>query len=707
MASAIQVSRPDVIGKLPQLQNMIKRDPEAYKTEFMMQYRHYESEYQLFVLQPCKDSAHFSALISFLSHVARCFPTEMSSFPTQLVSILRNQYLVLDPPLRKTLVQSLVLLCSHKLMDAIVLLKLLFELFRCPDKRLRDLVHKYILAEIRKLNARSCNIQVNRAIQNFLYEMIQDEHEQAAIKSLQIMIELYRKQIWHDTKTVNVIVTACTSKNTKLAVMGIKFFLGMECVDEEEVKADRTGDSTVKVDYHSHSKKTKKRLRETRNAISKIRRARKGEAGSKNNVLFPAIELLNDPQGIIEKQFRMLKNSIHRFEVRLLMMNFISRIIGHYKLIMIPFYSLVQRYLQSHQQNVTSILAYLVQACHDDIPPDELLQVVKSIATNFITERCSSEVIAVGMNALREIFRRVPLLLECEDMEVFTSDLIMYSKATDKGVVMASRGVLNLIRECHPTLLRRKDRGKHHDGAARPRPFGASTAVEGVDGADLLAAAEASGRFSNVELSLENKSGKNELESDDESWVDLESGDEADHACKSNESQRNEEERLEGTSTASEMISSITKVDQKDRIDARRILTALDFERIEILKKERAETSRDPKNRSKTRQQTNENEHALGSNAVTPNDLEGYTKKRRLTQEERLRSILKGREDFQHKRSSGGTTNTEKKRLKHFMMIKKSRRVQSKVLKSAREIQHTKNRLVKKQITKLKKRRKI
>nr|CCA26051.1 SDA1 family protein putative [Albugo laibachii Nc14] len=705
MATTIQVSRPDVIGKLPQLQNMIKRDPEAYKTEFLMQYRHYESEYQLFLLQPCKDSTHFSALISFLSHVARCFPTEMGSFPTQLVSILRNQYLVLDPPLRKTLVQSLVLLCSHKLMDAIVLLKLLFELFRCPDKRLRDLVHKYILAEIRKLNAKSSNVKVNRAIQNFLYEMIQDEHEQAAIKSLQIMIELYQKHVWHDTKTVNVIVTACTSKNTKLAVMAMKFFLGMEFVDEEEPKADPTGDSTAKVDYHSHSKKTKKRLRETKNAISKVRRARKEKAGIKTNVCFPAIELLNDPQGIIEKQFRMLKNSIHRFEVRLLMMNFISRIVGHYKLIIIPFYSLVQRYLQSHQQNVTSILAYLVQACHDDIPPDEVLQVVKSIATNFITERCSSEVIAVGINALREIFRRVPLLLECEDMEVFTSDLIMYSKAKDKGVVMAARGVLNLIRECHPTLLRRKDRGKHHDRAARPRPFGESTAVESVDGAELLAAAEASGRFSNVEDSLEVKSGKNGSDSDSESWLDVESGDEEDQQHESIEAPENEDRQcIEDIATDPE---TIIKVSQSDQIDARRILTPLDFERIEILKRERAENSRDPKNRSKKRQQTNKTELTSGSSAVAPNDLAGYTKKRRMTQEERLRSILKGREDFQHKRSSGGTTNTEKKRLKHFMMIKKSKRVQSKVLKSAREIQHSKNRLVKKEITKLKKRRKI
>lgn len=50
--SAVNASRPDVIGKLPQLQNMVKRDPVGYRAEFLMQLRHFESEYQLFLESP-------------------------------------------------------------------------------------------------------------------------------------------------------------------------------------------------------------------------------------------------------------------------------------------------------------------------------------------------------------------------------------------------------------------------------------------------------------------------------------------------------------------------------------------------------------------------------------------------------------------------------------------------------------------------------
>ncbi|GLE09731.1 hypothetical protein PINS_up021571 [Pythium insidiosum] len=256
--SVVNASRPDVIGKLPQLQNMVKRDPEAYKSEFLMQLRHYESEYQLFELQPTKESAHFGALVSFLSHVAKCYPVEMAEFPLQIMKLLKDNYLVLEAGLRKTLVQALMLMRNRNLIDAITLLKLFFELFRCPDKRLRELLYQHIVSDIRQLNSVSRNERVNKALQNFLFDMLQDDDEHAAIKSLQVMIDLFKRKIWHDVRTANVIATACTSKNTKLLVLSLNFFLGIDDdILEEEEKEKKEKTQTVEVDYHNHSKKTR------------------------------------------------------------------------------------------------------------------------------------------------------------------------------------------------------------------------------------------------------------------------------------------------------------------------------------------------------------------------------------------------------------------------------------------------------------------
>ena len=46
--------------------------------------------------------------------------------------------------------------------------------------------------------------------------------------------------------------------------------------------------------------------------------------------------------------------------------------------------------------DVTKVLVYLAQACHELVPPEVVLPCVRAITDNFITERNSSEVMAVG-----------------------------------------------------------------------------------------------------------------------------------------------------------------------------------------------------------------------------------------------------------------------------------------------------------------------
>lgn len=58
-----------LIMNLPQLQNLIKRDPQSYKDEFAQQWRHYESSLAIFRLKPDENSKEFGELVTFISHV--------------------------------------------------------------------------------------------------------------------------------------------------------------------------------------------------------------------------------------------------------------------------------------------------------------------------------------------------------------------------------------------------------------------------------------------------------------------------------------------------------------------------------------------------------------------------------------------------------------------------------------------------------------
>ena len=75
--------------------------------------------------------------------------------------------------------------------------------------------------------------------------MLQDPNESAAKRSLNVMIELNKRKIWNDDKTVNVIAEACLNTNPKIIVVACRFFLILDYddpEDEDESSDDGGGD---------------------------------------------------------------------------------------------------------------------------------------------------------------------------------------------------------------------------------------------------------------------------------------------------------------------------------------------------------------------------------------------------------------------------------------------------------------------------------
>ena len=258
--------------------------------------------------------------------------------------------------------------------------------------------------------------------------------EVAAKRALELLTEMYRRRIWTDDRTVNTIAHACLSASTRIGVSAMRFFLGIQTLmaDDEQSDMKATLEAST-VDEHRHSRKTANRARSTQRQVTarkkKLREMQEKDDGPKQaRALFPALQIIHDPQGLAEKLFRRLRSSNQPFEVRLLQMNMVSRLIGCHQLHLLSFYTFVQRYLSSQQTEVTQILAFLVQASHELVPPDEIVPVIKSVAFNFIAERCSEEIISAGLNAVREIVSRVPAVLKEPGIDDLVLDLVMYTR---------------------------------------------------------------------------------------------------------------------------------------------------------------------------------------------------------------------------------------------------------------------------------------
>ena len=63
----------------------------------------------------------------------------------------------------------------------------------------------------------------------------------AAKKSLEAMIDLYKKNIWNDSKTVNIIAEACFSPSPKIVATAVNFFLSVNAKGGESDDDDDGG----------------------------------------------------------------------------------------------------------------------------------------------------------------------------------------------------------------------------------------------------------------------------------------------------------------------------------------------------------------------------------------------------------------------------------------------------------------------------------
>ncbi|KAI1981990.1 Severe Depolymerization of Actin [Ophidiomyces ophidiicola] len=486
-----------VDADLTNLQYKIRRDPKSYVEDFRSQHFQYESHREIFMAAPSSatDTGIISLreLIDFIAHVAECYPDITKDFPRQLIEIISLHHAVLESELREKIVTSLVLLKKKDVIDSATLLQTLFPiLVSTPSKTLRALLFQKIVSDLRNSNSKGTNHKLNKTIQTVLFNLVTSDRTSAkGLWAIKITRELWKRQIWTDSKAVEIMKEASLAENEKVIVGGVRFFLGGD-KEREELEDESSDDEAIDVARVRHqvgiNKKSKKKARQVEKAIATVKKKERKKS-QPHPLNFSALHLLHDPQGFAETLFQKhLQNSKSRLnlEQKLLVLQLVSRLVGLHKLTVIQLYSYFLKYLTPKQPSVTSFLASLAQSTHSLVPPDVLEPLITKIANEFVSEAAAAEVASAGLNAIREICVRQPLAMN----DTLLQDLVMYKKSKDKGVMMAAKGLLGLYREVAAELLKKKDRGKDasialRTGERKERRYGEEEVGE-IEGIELL-----------------------------------------------------------------------------------------------------------------------------------------------------------------------------------------------------------------------------
>ncbi|KAI9887077.1 MAG: Severe Depolymerization of Actin [Watsoniomyces obsoletus] len=466
-----------------------------YREEFLRQYEQYEAQRDIFRTAPASSVTSslvpFRDLIDFVAHIADCYPDLTTNFFGDLSDILTKHHAELEPELREKIVGCLALLRKKDLVDSQKLLLTFFPILTTTtSKSLRAVLFQRIVSELRTANAKTHNHKLNRSFQTLLFDLVtSDRDSPKGLWAVKLTRDLWRRRVWTDSKAVEIMKEASLSDNAKVAVGGVRFFLG---VDQDLEESDSEEEDTVDVRKLKHqagvTKKTKKRLRTFDKAMATVKKKQRAK-GQPHPLNFSALHLLHDPQGFAEAIFsRHLQSSKSKLNLaqKLLVLQLVSRLVGLHKLTLISLYSYFLKYLTPRQPSVTSFLASLAQATHNLVPPDVLEPLVQKIANEFVSEAVASEVASAGLNAIREICMRQPLAMT----DTLLQDLVQYRKSKDKAVMMAAKGLLGSYREVGPEMLRKRDRGKDaamgvRSGERKERRFG-DTGDGGIEGLDLL-----------------------------------------------------------------------------------------------------------------------------------------------------------------------------------------------------------------------------
>lgn len=740
------------------LQNVVRRDPESYHEEFLQQFSHYESLRDLYLINPtgvdANSTTEFIDLIGFMSAVCNCYPKETANFPNELKEILLNNHRDLTPELREKIIQCLTMLRNKDIISAEMLIQTIFPLLITSNagqqvKQMRKQIYSTLIALLKSVNTGTKNQKLNRSTQALLFNLLEQRDNQG-LWATKLTRELWRRGIWDDSRTVEIMTQAALHPDVKVAVAGARFFLGAdkEREDNFEESSDEDGFDMNELRHKMQiNKKTSKRGKKLEQAVKAMKK-KNNSKHSATYLNFSAIHLLRDPQGFAEQMFdnHLSSKNSNKFDLdqKILFMNLISRLIGTHKLIVLGVYTFFLKYLTPKQRNVTQIMAAAAQASHDLVPPESIQIIVRKIADEFVSDGVAAEVASAGINTIREILARAPLAIDAPLLQ----DLTEYKGSKSKAVMMAARSLISLYREVAPEMLLKKDRGKvasielqKGEKSSLPQ-YGVENNVTSIPGIELLAKWKKEQGLDSREdeeddanWEVDDDEDASDIEGD---WIDVESDKEINISDSDDDNEEDEQEQEPEKGKAKigkaednedevsdlELSSDDDDEDSEENKDGKavadseepptkkqkirnenadinaeqamnellssRILTPADFAKLEELRTEAGV--------SKIMGISNEE-------AVDSTSLVGKVKYKQL-REERIAHAKEGKEDREKFGSRKGkrdtphsTTNKEKARKKNFVMMIHKKAVQGKQKLSLRDRQ----RVLRAHITKQKK----
>ncbi|EKE42687.1 hypothetical protein ENUP19_0080G0025 [Entamoeba nuttalli] len=674
------------------IQHKMKMDPPAYEDDFKRYYSHFKSSVTTMLAQAelgmsVPDTAldETLRLVVFLNNISAEYKKYLENFPRELIEMIKK--CKLNSQSKVTITKALIGLRSKGFMSLEEILPTLLEMLCIKDKNVTAIVYRFIINDIKHTSQQKGGAKSKQSTMRLLEQIIDSNTNIKVVKKVvEILGELFTRKILKEPRVINILANAIFHNDAKVKVKAMEFFLRLDekqaAMDDETKEELKQAEEELrllkkKMGIKKRTGKLRAMKKEAEDTVDKLR---KTEVIA-HQANWAAIDNIYDPIAFCDKLFRDIKGSRNRFAVRLMELDLLSRVIARREVICLPFYSFIVRYLYVRHENITQLLAYTAQAIHPLVPPDAVEPIVRTILNNFVSDRSRVEAQALGLNTVRTICERCPLVMN----QSMLKDLTMYKKSHNKAVVSAARSLISLYRGINPELLSKKDRGRPDQQHKTILQYGEQKVYDGPIGAELLEKKESSDdnmseeeddngvqeEINNKEEDMNkeedgpNDGDADECSSDEEIDDDLELGSSWEECSDSSDSDgqeedmSEEEDEKEGNDKEEEGDDDDEMSEEDDNVPQYDggLLTQEQLEKIRRKQREDEGIS-----------SSSEEEMERDTTYVLPESLEASVKKK-LSRDERIKILKESRaENDKFHRNRTGRTSKVLARNKPFLM---------------------------------------
>lgn len=443
----------------------IHENPSHFKEEMTEKITEFNDAFEKFKEKTQVKDETFTKISVFLANTIEYYRKDLTFLVPTICDTLSSYGNIMHPFVRMKCVQTITIVAKKGLWDPIESITFLIRLFIIKDKELRTFLSKHVVSAIKKLLEKNKDNKVKTKLTVMFNELLTDANEKVSKATFILLTEIYKKAIWRDKKQGNIISECAFNDYSKVTMMScmymmentVEFAANFESSEEED-DMENAHNEKEKKKHRKISKKKEKRLEDD---VKKATRRQKRRDKVTYSINSFQIDDIYNPQEFCDKLFVRLQKSKDKFNFKLGMMHCIARLIGRHKLIQPNFYGYLQRYMKPGQKECPKIQMYLAEACHQQVPADSVLPVMKYIIMNFANEACKEDRIVSGLNCIREMCQRMPLLMEEDDLNFLAT--LRYFKS--KSVSSSAKALINLYRDLNPYLLRKEFRGKNFTDA--------------------------------------------------------------------------------------------------------------------------------------------------------------------------------------------------------------------------------------------------